>query len=32
VQNLRRGHGEIGVDVPARDRVRVAFTELATCL
>jgi hypothetical protein len=26
VQNLRRGHHEINVDVPAHARVRVAFT------
>jgi IS6 family transposase len=32
VQNLRRGHYEITVDVPAHDRVRVAFTDLARCL
>ena len=32
LQNLRRGHYEITVDVPVRDRVRVAFTELAPCL
>jgi transposase-like protein len=29
MQNLRRGHHEIGVDVPARRRVAAAFTELA---
>ena len=28
VQNLRRGHYELGVDVPPRDRVAAAFTEL----
>ena len=28
VQNLRHGHYELTADVPARDRVRVAFTEL----
>ena len=28
VQNLRRGHYEIAVDVPIQDRVRVAFTTL----
>ena len=32
IQNLRRGHYEHTVDVPAHDRVRVAFTELAHCL
>jgi IS6 family transposase len=32
VQNLRRGHYEITVDVPVHDRVRLAFTELARCL
>jgi IS6 family transposase len=32
VQNLRRGHYEITVDVRAHDRVRVAFTDLARCL
>ena len=32
VQNLRRGHYEITVDVPVHDRVRVAFTDLARCL
>ena len=32
VQNLRRGYYAITVDVPARDRVRAAFTELAPCL
>jgi hypothetical protein len=32
VQNLRRGHYEITIDVPVRDRVRVAFTDLAHCL
>jgi transposase, IS6 family len=32
VQNLRRGHYEITVEVPIHDRVRVAFTELAACL
>ena len=29
VQNLRRGHYELAVDVPARLRLAVAFTELA---
>ena len=32
VQNLRRGHYEITTDLPVRDRVRVAFTDLAHCL
>jgi transposase-like protein len=32
VQNLRRGHYELTADVPAHDRVRVAFTELACSL
>jgi IS6 family transposase len=32
VQNLRRGHYEITVDVPVQDRVWVAFTDLARCL
>jgi len=32
VQNVRRGHYELTADVPALDRVRVAFTELACCL
>jgi transposase-like protein len=32
VQNLRRGHYELTVDLPVHDRVRVAFTELARCL
>jgi transposase, IS6 family len=32
VQNLRRGHYEITIDVPVHDRVRVAFTDLARCL
>jgi transposase, IS6 family len=31
-QNLRRGHYAITADVPVRDRVRVAFDELAACL
>jgi hypothetical protein len=29
MQNLRRGHYELGVDVPHASRVAVAFTELA---
>jgi transposase, IS6 family len=32
VQNLRRGHYAITVDVPVRDRLRVAFDELALFL
>jgi transposase, IS6 family len=32
VQNLRRRHYEITVDLPVHDRVRVAFAELAHCL
>lgn len=32
VQNLRRGHYELTADVPSHDRIRVAITELATCL
>lgn len=32
VQNLRRGHYEIAVEMHAQDRVRIAFTELARCL
>jgi transposase-like protein len=32
VQNLRRGHYEITVDVSTHDRVRAAFTDLARCL
>jgi transposase-like protein len=31
VQNLRRGHYAITADLPANDRVLVAFTELAPC-
>jgi hypothetical protein len=29
VQNLRRGHYEIAVDVPRMERMAVAFAELA---
>jgi len=29
MQNLRRGHYELGVEARARRRVAVAFTELA---
>jgi transposase, IS6 family len=32
VQNLRRGHYAITVDLPVHDRVRVAFDELALSL
>jgi transposase-like protein len=32
VQNLRRGHYELGAEEPASDRVRVAFGELTRCL
>jgi transposase-like protein len=32
VQNLRRGHYELTADLSARDRLRVAFGELAYCL
>jgi transposase, IS6 family len=32
MQNLRRGHYAITVDVPVHDRVRIAFSELAACL
>jgi IS6 family transposase len=32
VQNLRRGHYALTADMPVRDRVRVAFDELADCL
>jgi transposase-like protein len=32
VQNLRRGHYALSVDLHAHDRVRVAFGELAHCL
>ncbi len=32
VQNLRRGHYELTADVPAHDRVLVAFGGLALCL
>ena len=32
VQNLRRGHYAITVDLPMPDRVRVAFDELALSL
>ncbi|HZC52644.1 MAG TPA: IS6 family transposase [Mycobacterium sp.] len=32
VQNLRRSHYELAVDIAVQDRVRVAFDELARCL
>jgi IS6 family transposase len=32
VQNLRRGHCEIAIDQSKRDRLRVAFGQLATCV
>jgi transposase, IS6 family len=32
VQNLRRGHYEIAADQPARDRLRLAFDELALAI
>ena len=32
VQNLRRGHYELGVDTDPRNRLRVAFTELARAI
>jgi IS6 family transposase len=32
VRKLRRGHYELTADVPAQDRIRVAFAELAHCL
>ena len=32
VQNLRRGHYEIGAVQPSRDRVRFAFEQLAFCI
>ena len=32
VQNLRRSHYALTADVSPRDRVRVAFSELATCV
>jgi transposase-like protein len=32
VQNLRRGHYELTVDLPAHDRERAAFDQLALCL
>ena len=32
VQNLRRGHYELGLDVPSAKRVPAAFTELAQAI
>jgi hypothetical protein len=32
LQNLRRGHDELGVDERANDRIRTAFTKLAASL
>jgi len=32
VQNIRRGHYELGVDVDPRHRLAVAFTELARAI
>ena len=32
VPNLRRGHYDIAMDVPARHRLRIAFDDLATTL
>ena len=32
IQNLRRGHYELGIDVHPRDRVSAAFTELADAI
>jgi transposase, IS6 family len=32
LQNVRRGHYEIALDQPARDRLRVAFDELALAI
>jgi hypothetical protein len=32
VQNLRRGHRQLGVDVPANQRVAAAFTDLARAI
>ncbi len=32
VQNIRRGHYEIAVDQPGRERLRVAFDELALAI
>jgi IS6 family transposase len=32
MQNLRRGHYELGLDVPPSQRVAAAFTELAQAI
>jgi hypothetical protein len=32
VQNLRRGHYELGIDVDPRHRLTAAFTELANAI
>ena len=32
VQNLRRGHYDIAMDVPACHRLRIAFDDLATTI
>ena len=32
IQNLRRGHYELGTDATTLDRVAVAFTELARAI
>ena len=32
VQNLRRGHDELTIDLPTAQRVAVAFTELAQAI
>ena len=32
VQNLRRGHYELTVDLPGHDHIVMAFAELAGCL
>ena len=32
IQNLRRGHYELGTEVGRRDRVAAAFTELALAI
>jgi hypothetical protein len=32
VQNLRRGHYELGMDVPPKLRIAVAFAELALAI
>ncbi|GAA1376732.1 hypothetical protein GCM10009661_45410 [Catellatospora chokoriensis] len=32
MQNLRRGHYELAIDIPSAQRVAAAFTELATAI